>query len=102
MSQCFNVSMSQRLNASMSQCLSASAHNISIICHRLTDSPLLVLPTTIFFFAGRVIDYSYGLNLALAGKGVIVKDQAFLNLNSSQLQHKGATIAGILFIVLSV
>ncbi|CAL9009044.1 unnamed protein product [Prunus brigantina] len=51
---------------------------------------------------GRVIDYSYGLNLALAGKGVIVKDQAFLNLNSSQLQHKGATIAGILFITLSV
>ncbi|XP_021816138.1 uncharacterized protein LOC110758560 isoform X1 [Prunus avium] len=85
--------MPQRLNVSMSQCLNASAHNVSIICHKLIDIPLLVLPTTIFLFAGRVIDYSYGLNLALAGKGVIVKDQAFLNLNSSQLQHKGATIA---------
>ncbi|XP_058206439.1 uncharacterized protein LOC131319963 isoform X3 [Rhododendron vialii] len=34
---------------------------------------------------------SYGLNLALAGRGVIVKDKAFRNLNSSELQQKGAT-----------
>ncbi|KAM1021168.1 hypothetical protein PS2_042011 [Malus domestica] len=41
---------------------------------------------------GRVLDFSCGLNMALAGKGVIVDHQAFHNLTSSQLQHKGATI----------
>ncbi|XP_057970052.1 uncharacterized protein LOC131159301 isoform X2 [Malania oleifera] len=39
---------------------------------------------------------SYGLNWALAGKGVIVKDKAFRNLKSSELQQKGATIADAL------
>ncbi|KAI8565269.1 hypothetical protein RHMOL_Rhmol03G0245800 [Rhododendron molle] len=34
---------------------------------------------------------SYGLNLALAGRGVIVKDKAYRNLNASELQQKGAT-----------
>ncbi|KAL5769984.1 hypothetical protein ACOSP7_014138 [Xanthoceras sorbifolium] len=38
--------------------------------------------------------FSYGLNWALAGQGVIVKDKAFQNLASSELQQKGATIAG--------
>lgn len=38
--------------------------------------------------------FSYGLNWALAGKGVIVKDKAFRNLESSELQQRGATIAG--------
>uniref|UniRef100_A0A2P2JR43 phosphoenolpyruvate carboxykinase (ATP) n=2 Tax=Rhizophora mucronata TaxID=61149 RepID=A0A2P2JR43_RHIMU len=35
---------------------------------------------------------SHGLNLALAGKGVIVKDKAFRNLGTSELQEKGAAI----------
>ncbi|XP_043716839.1 uncharacterized protein LOC122664881 [Telopea speciosissima] len=34
---------------------------------------------------------SYGLNWALAGRGVIVKDKAFHNLKPSELQQKGAT-----------
>lgn len=34
---------------------------------------------------------SYGLNLALARKGVIVNDKAFKNLTISELQQKGAT-----------
>ncbi|XP_020084538.1 uncharacterized protein LOC109707572 [Ananas comosus] len=34
---------------------------------------------------------SYGLNWALAGRGVIVKDKAFYNLKSSELQKSGAT-----------
>eukprot|EP00268_Persea_americana_P023783 TRINITY_DN2329_c0_g1_i1.p1 TRINITY_DN2329_c0_g1~~TRINITY_DN2329_c0_g1_i1.p1 ORF type:complete len:506 (-),score=110.22 TRINITY_DN2329_c0_g1_i1:261-1625(-) len=33
---------------------------------------------------------SYGLNWALAGRGVIVKDKAFHNLKSSELQKNGA------------
>ncbi|RVW79993.1 hypothetical protein CK203_047459 [Vitis vinifera] len=37
--------------------------------------------------------FSYGLNWALAGKGVIVNDKAFRNLKSSELQQKGTTIA---------
>ncbi|XWS42859.1 hypothetical protein CRYUN_Cryun16bG0050700 [Craigia yunnanensis] len=42
---------------------------------------------------GKALDFSYGLNWGLAGKGVIVKDKAFQNLKSSELQQKGATIA---------
>lgn len=41
--------------------------------------------------------FSYGLNWALARKGVIVKDKAFQNLNYSELQKRGATIAGYIF-----
>uniref|UniRef100_A0A5B7BMC6 phosphoenolpyruvate carboxykinase (ATP) n=1 Tax=Davidia involucrata TaxID=16924 RepID=A0A5B7BMC6_DAVIN len=36
---------------------------------------------------------SYGLNWALAWKGVIVKDKAFRNLKPSELQQKGANFA---------
>ncbi|KAJ4950365.1 hypothetical protein NE237_027197 [Protea cynaroides] len=36
---------------------------------------------------------SYGLNWALAGRGVIVKDKAFHNLKSSELLQKGSTTA---------
>ncbi|XP_057464197.1 uncharacterized protein LOC130753977 isoform X2 [Actinidia eriantha] len=36
---------------------------------------------------------SYGLNWALAGRGVIVMDKAFQNLMPSDLQQKGATVA---------
>ncbi|XP_077214386.1 uncharacterized protein LOC143849232 [Tasmannia lanceolata] len=36
---------------------------------------------------------SYGLNWALAGRGVIVKDKAFHNLKPSELHQKGATPA---------
>lgn len=36
---------------------------------------------------------SYGLNWALAGRGIIVKDKAFHNLKSSELQQNGATIS---------
>ncbi|EEF42389.1 conserved hypothetical protein [Ricinus communis] len=43
--------------------------------------------------AGEGSGFSYGLNWALAVKGVIVKDKAFKNLNSSQLHQKGATIS---------
>ncbi|KAJ4721094.1 Phosphoenolpyruvate carboxykinase (ATP) [Melia azedarach] len=42
-------------------------------------------------FPGRAL--SYGLNWALAGRGVVVQDKAFQNLTSSELQQKGATIA---------
>ena len=41
---------------------------------------------------------SYGLNLALAGRGVIVTDKAFQNLMPSDLQQKGATVAGSCFV----
>ncbi|KMT16678.1 hypothetical protein BVRB_3g049640 isoform A [Beta vulgaris subsp. vulgaris] len=34
---------------------------------------------------------SYGLNSALAARGVIVEDKVFLNLNASELKQKGAT-----------
>lgn len=37
---------------------------------------------------------SYGLNLALARKGVIVNDKIFKNLTTSELQTRGATIQG--------
>ncbi|KAF5186376.1 hypothetical protein FRX31_024039 [Thalictrum thalictroides] len=36
---------------------------------------------------------SYGLNWALAGRGVIVNDKAFYNLKSSELQQKGGSTA---------
>ncbi|KAH9728105.1 phosphoenolpyruvate carboxykinase (ATP) [Citrus sinensis] len=42
-------------------------------------------------FPGRA--FSYGLNWALAGRGVVVNDKAFQNLTTSELQQKGATIA---------
>lgn len=38
--------------------------------------------------------FSYGLNWALAGRGVIVKDKAFYNMKSSELQKSGATTIG--------
>ncbi|XP_024954487.2 uncharacterized protein LOC102620916 isoform X5 [Citrus sinensis] len=44
-------------------------------------------------FPGRA--FSYGLNWALAGRGVVVNDKAFQNLTTSELQQKGATIAGL-------
>lgn len=44
------------------------------------------------FNTGRAL--SYGLNWALAGRGVVVNDKAFQNLTTSELQQKGATIAG--------
>ncbi|KAK3229381.1 hypothetical protein Dsin_001262 [Dipteronia sinensis] len=40
--------------------------------------------------------FSDCLNWALARKGVVMKDKAFQNLTSSELQQKGATIAGSL------
>ncbi|XP_015386050.2 uncharacterized protein LOC102620916 isoform X3 [Citrus sinensis] len=43
------------------------------------------------FNTGRA--FSYGLNWALAGRGVVVNDKAFQNLTTSELQQKGATIA---------
>ncbi|XP_015386049.2 uncharacterized protein LOC102620916 isoform X2 [Citrus sinensis] len=45
------------------------------------------------FNTGRA--FSYGLNWALAGRGVVVNDKAFQNLTTSELQQKGATIAGL-------
>ncbi|KAM7463554.1 hypothetical protein LguiA_031675 [Lonicera macranthoides] len=45
---------------------------------------------------------SYGLNWALAGKGVIVKDKAFRNLKPYELEQKGATVAGNTVIVFSL
>lgn len=40
------------------------------------------------------LGFSYGFNWALAGKGATGKDKGFQNLKSSELQQKGATIAG--------
>jgi hypothetical protein len=39
-------------------------------------------------------DVSYGLNWAIAGRGVIVKDKVFHNLETSELQKGGATYPG--------
>ncbi|XP_021725849.1 uncharacterized protein LOC110693037 isoform X2 [Chenopodium quinoa] len=38
---------------------------------------------------------SYGLQSALAARGVIVEDKFFLNLNTSELTQKGATVTGL-------
>lgn len=43
-------------------------------------------------YVPAISSFSHGLNWALAGKGVVVKDKAFQNLNSSQLYLQGATI----------
>lgn len=39
-------------------------------------------------------EFSYGLNWALAGRAVIIKDKAFHNLGTTQLQKNGATRVG--------
>ncbi|MQM11250.1 hypothetical protein Taro_044158 [Colocasia esculenta] len=39
---------------------------------------------------GEGSELSYGFNWALAGRGVLVKDKAFYNLKSSELQNHGA------------
>ena len=46
-------------------------------------------------------EVSYGLNLAIAGRGVIVKDKVFHNLETSELQKAGATYLGICNFLLS-
>ncbi|CAL9749701.1 unnamed protein product [Musa acuminata subsp. burmannicoides] len=38
----------------------------------------------------RGLGVSYGLNWALAARGVIIKDKSFHNLQKSELQKKGA------------
>jgi hypothetical protein len=40
-------------------------------------------------------EVSYGLNWAIAGRGVIVKDKVFHNLGTSELQKVGATSTGM-------
>lgn len=40
-------------------------------------------------------EVSYGLKWAIAGKGVIVKDKVFHNLETSELQKGGATYPGM-------
>ncbi|XP_022742995.1 uncharacterized protein LOC111294092 isoform X2 [Durio zibethinus] len=52
----------------------------------------LILKRFIQTTASESPQFSYGLNWGLAGKGVIVKDKAFQNLKSSELQKKGATV----------
>ncbi|KAG9454506.1 hypothetical protein H6P81_007410 [Aristolochia fimbriata] len=44
-------------------------------------------------FPREGLGISYGLNWALAGRGVIVKEKAFHNLKTSELHQKGATTA---------
>ncbi|ONK71982.1 uncharacterized protein A4U43_C04F14430 [Asparagus officinalis] len=39
-------------------------------------------------------EFSFALNWALAGRGVIVKDKVLHNLDSSELQKNGATRLG--------
>lgn len=46
-------------------------------------------------------EVSYGLNWAIAGKGVIVKDKVFHNLETSELQKGGATYPGMCKLLLS-
>ena len=46
-------------------------------------------------------EVSYGLKWAIAGKGVIVKDKVFLNLETSELQEGGATYPGMCKLLLS-
>ncbi|RWV94000.1 hypothetical protein GW17_00043499, partial [Ensete ventricosum] len=44
---------------------------------------------------------SYGLNWALAARGVIIKDKSFHNLQKSELQKKGAITVGNIKLMLS-
>lgn len=46
-------------------------------------------------------EVSYGLKWAIAGKGVIVKDKVFHNLETSELQKGGATYPGMCKLLLS-
>ncbi|KAG0494121.1 hypothetical protein HPP92_005115 [Vanilla planifolia] len=48
----------------------------------------------IVMFSGRGTDVSYGLNWALVGKGVVVKDKAYYNLKIPELMKLGACIPG--------
>ncbi|XP_062119729.1 uncharacterized protein LOC133834215 isoform X2 [Humulus lupulus] len=50
--------------------------------------PRMKLKQLYFLILGRRL--SYGINLALAAKGIHVKDKVFYNLNSSELQQHGA------------
>lgn len=102
---------SQRVRASLSLSLSLHVNACIGMCRKLQFQPCSPLADSLthglIFIAGarpagteagtgtgRVLDFSCGLSMALAGKGVIVDHQAFHNLTSSQLQHKGATIPG--------
>ncbi|XP_068635172.1 uncharacterized protein [Aristolochia californica] len=49
-------------------------------------------PETVVF-PREGLGISYGLNWALAGRGVITKEKAFHNLKTSELHQKGATTA---------
>lgn len=40
-------------------------------------------------------EVSYGLNWAIAGRGVVVKDKVFHNLEASELQKGGAAYIGV-------
>ncbi len=40
-------------------------------------------------------EVSYGLNWAIAGRGVVVKDKVFYNLEKSELQKGGAAYTGM-------
>ncbi|XP_042499089.1 uncharacterized protein LOC122077267 [Macadamia integrifolia] len=59
--------------------------------HYATSASLAEEETETIVFPREGPGVSYGLNWALALRGVFVKDKAFHNLSSSELQQKGAT-----------
>lgn len=50
----------------------------------------------IFLVYREVHGFSYGLNWALASKGVVVKDNAFYNMTPLELKKRGTVEAGTL------
>lgn len=47
------------------------------------------------------LEVSYGLNSALAARGVIIKEKSFHNLQKSELKKKGAITVGNTKLMLS-
>jgi hypothetical protein len=55
--------------------------------------PACISPVT--FMHRKDQEVSYGLNWAIAGKGVVVKDKVYHNLETSKLQKVSATSIGM-------
>lgn len=94
-----SLSLSLHVNACIGMCRKLQFQPCSSLADSLTHGLIFIAGarpagTEAGTGTGRVLDFSCGLSMALAGKGVIVDHQAFHNLTSSQLQHKGATIPG--------
>lgn len=80
------------LQAPLSHSRSAPAFSLSSRRYAVS-APVVEEEAETVVFPREGPGFSYGLNWALAGKGVIVNDKAFRNLKSSELQQKGATVA---------